>query len=112
MAIYSYSYLSTLPPIAFVLTTTLSWSLLGNRVIDVGSKSETLSNEKANTDPSRVGFSENGLLEVTDLSTMIGPSTRSALINEHGADECQNIQTVRNIQTLTSQIGSYVSDRK
>jgi transcription initiation factor TFIIB len=50
----------------------------------VGSESETLSNEKANTDPSRVSSSENGLLEVTDLSTVVGPSTSSALINEHG----------------------------
>lgn len=40
-------------------------------MIDVGSEWRTFSNEKANSDPSRVGASENPLLNGTDLSTYI-----------------------------------------
>ena len=45
--------------------------VVGDRVIDVGSEWRTFSNEKANSDPSRVGASENPLLNGTDLSTYI-----------------------------------------
>ena len=64
------------------------------RVIDVGSEWRTYSNEKANADPSRVGSSENALLNGTDLSTMIGPGTGSASFDEHGVAKYQNRRTV------------------
>ncbi|MCL4121590.1 UNVERIFIED_CONTAM: hypothetical protein GTU68_055939, partial [Idotea baltica] len=52
--------------------------VVGDRVIDVGSEWRTFSNEKANSDPSRVGGPENPLLNGSDLSTIIGPATGSS----------------------------------
>ena len=50
--------------------------VVGDRVIDVGSEWRTFSNDKANNaDPCRVGGAENPLLNGSDLTTMIGPST-------------------------------------
>ena len=68
--------------------------LCHHRVIDVGSEWRTFSNEKANADPSRVGGTENALLNGTDLSTMIGPGTGSASFDEHGVAKYQNRRTV------------------
>lgn len=48
--------------------------VVGDRVIDVGSEWRTFTNEKAATDPSRVGASENPLLDGNDLSTIIAPT--------------------------------------
>lgn len=45
--------------------------VVGDRVIDVGSEWRTFTNEKAASDPSRVGASENPLLNGNDLSTII-----------------------------------------
>ena len=57
--------------------------VVGDRVIDVGSEWRTFSNEKANADPSRVGASENPLLNGTDLSTYISRDGLS--MNDDGA---------------------------
>ena len=54
-------------------------SYLHFRVIDVGSEWRTFSNEKANSDPSRVGGPENPLLNGSDLSTIIGPTTAGGI---------------------------------
>ncbi|RDD45380.1 Transcription initiation factor IIB [Trichoplax sp. H2] len=48
--------------------------VVGDRIIDVGSEWRTFSNEKARSDPSRVGASENPLLNGSDLTTVIGKS--------------------------------------
>ena len=45
--------------------------VVGDRVIDVGSEWRTFSKEKANSDPSRVGKSENPLLNGSELSIIV-----------------------------------------
>ncbi|KXJ12022.1 transcription initiation factor IIB [Exaiptasia diaphana] len=45
--------------------------VVGDRVVDVGSEWRTFSNEKATSDPSRVGSAQNPLLSGSDLSTLI-----------------------------------------
>ena len=60
----------------------------------MGSEWRTFSNEKANADPSRVGGSENPLLNGTDLSTMIGPSSGAASFDENGQAKYSNRRTV------------------
>lgn len=59
--------------------------VVGDRVIDVGSEWRTFSNEKANSDPCRVGGAENPLLNGSDLSTIIGPGTGGQSFNDSGA---------------------------
>eukprot|EP00795_Rhopilema_esculentum_P010961 gene10961-19797_t len=51
--------------------------VVGDRVIDVGSEWRTFSNESNSTDRSRVGASENHLLDGNDLSTMVGSDRNS-----------------------------------
>lgn len=58
--------------------------VVGDRVVDVGSEWRTFSNDKATSDPSRVGAAENPLLEGSDLTTMIGRSSSDAAFNESG----------------------------
>jgi transcription initiation factor TFIIB len=48
--------------------------VVGDRVIDVGSEWRTFSNEKNATDRSRVGASENPLLDGHDLSSYVAPA--------------------------------------
>merc|ERR1719187_2913497 len=64
--------------------------VVGDRVIDVGSEWRTFSNEKANSDPSRVGGAENPLLNGSDLSTIIGPSTGAGGGFDMGGSKYQN----------------------
>lgn len=64
--------------------------VVGDRVVDVGSEWRTFSNEKSNTDPSRVGGSENPLLNGTDLTTVIGRGTGDASFDETGAAKYHN----------------------
>ena len=52
--------------------------VVGDRVIDVGSEWRTFSKEKADSDPCRVGRTENPLLNGSDMSTIIGPSTSTS----------------------------------
>jgi len=65
-------------------------------VIDVGSEWRTFSNEKAGSDPSRVGGPENPLLNGSDLSTMIGPGRGDASFDGFGVSKYQNRRTVSN----------------
>jgi len=67
-----------------------------SRVIDVGSEWRTFSNEKAGSDPSRVGGPENPLLNGSDLSTMIGPGRGDASFDGYGVSKYQNRRTVSN----------------
>jgi len=62
--------------------------VVGDRVVDVGSEWRTFSNEKSNTDPSRVGASENPLLNGTDLSTIIARTGMES--SEDGGPKYQN----------------------
>ena len=64
--------------------------VVGDRVVDVGSEWRTFSNEKSNTDPSRVGGSENPLLNGTDLTTVIGRGTGDASFDESGNAKYHN----------------------
>lgn len=64
--------------------------VVGDRVVDVGSEWRTFSNEKSNTDPSRVGGSENPLLNGTDLTTVIGRATGDAAFDETGNAKYHN----------------------
>lgn len=64
--------------------------VVGDRVVDVGSEWRTFSNEKSNTDPSRVGGSENPLLNGTDLTTVIGRGTGDASFDESGGAKYHN----------------------
>jgi len=64
--------------------------VVGDRVVDVGSEWRTFSNDKSNADPSRVGGSENALLNGTDLTTMIGRGTGDASFDESGQAKYQN----------------------
>lgn len=64
--------------------------VVGDRVVDVGSEWRTFSNEKSNTDPSRVGGSENPLLNGTDLTTVIGRATGDAAFDESGNAKYHN----------------------
>lgn len=57
--------------------------VVGDRVIDVGSEWRSFSDDKQN-DRSRVGGSENTLLNSSDLTTIIGPATGSASIDTNG----------------------------
>ncbi|CAG2061711.1 unnamed protein product, partial [Timema podura] len=68
--------------------------VVGDRVIDVGSEWRTFSNEKAGTDPSRVGGPENPLLNGSDLSTMIGPGRGDASFDGFGVSKYQNRRTM------------------
>jgi transcription initiation factor TFIIB len=68
-----------------------------SRVVDVGSEWRTFSNEAGNADPSRVGATENTLLNGTNLTTMIGPSPSGgnvASFDDSGAAVYKNRQTV------------------
>lgn len=51
--------------------------VIGDRVIDVGSEWRTFSNETNSVDRSRVGATENSLLNGNDLSTMVGRDRNS-----------------------------------
>ena len=64
--------------------------VVGDRVVDVGSEWRTFSNEKSNADPSRVGGSENPLLNGTDLTTVIGRGTGDASFDESGNAKYHN----------------------
>ena len=64
--------------------------VVGDRVVDVGFEWRTFSNEKSNTDPSRVGGSENPLLNGTDLTTVIGRGTGVAAFDESGNAKYHN----------------------
>ena len=66
--------------------------VVGDRVIDVGSEWRTFANDKANSDPCRVGGSENPLLNGSDLTTMIGPAVGGGSYgnNSGGATSYQN----------------------
>lgn len=64
--------------------------VVGDRVVDVGSEWRTFSNEKSNSDPSRVGASENPLLSGSDLSTIIGRSSSDVAFDESGNAKYQN----------------------
>ncbi|XP_057366869.1 transcription initiation factor IIB-like [Daphnia carinata] len=68
--------------------------VVGDRVVDVGSEWRTFSNEAGNADPSRVGASENTLLNGTNLTTMIGPSTSGVSFDENGGTVYKNRQTM------------------
>ncbi|XP_054712121.1 transcription initiation factor IIB-like [Uloborus diversus] len=68
--------------------------VVGDRVIDVGSEWRTFSNEKADSDPSRVGAAENPLLNGSDLSTVIGRGTGDASFDESGIAKYQNRRTM------------------
>lgn len=68
--------------------------VVGDRVIDVGSEWRTFNNEKANSDPSRVGAAENPLLNGSDLSTMIGRGSGDASFDENGAPKYMNRRTM------------------
>uniref|UniRef100_T1J7R1 Transcription initiation factor IIB n=1 Tax=Strigamia maritima TaxID=126957 RepID=T1J7R1_STRMM len=68
--------------------------VVGDRVIDVGTEWRTFSNEKANSDPTRVGAAENPLLNGSDLSTMIGRGTGDASFEEGGVPKYQNRRTM------------------
>uniref|UniRef100_A0A6A7FUW9 Transcription initiation factor IIB n=2 Tax=Hirondellea gigas TaxID=1518452 RepID=A0A6A7FUW9_9CRUS len=57
--------------------------VVGDRVIDVGSEWRTFSNEKANSDPSRVGSAENPLFNGSDLSTLVGPAVSASGASAH-----------------------------
>jgi transcription initiation factor TFIIB len=67
------------------------------RVVDVGSEWRNFSSEAGNADPSRVGGAENTLLNGTNLTTMIGPSTSGggASFDESGGVVYKNRQTVK-----------------
>ena len=64
-------------------------------MIDVGSEWRTFSNEKAVSDPSRVGSAENPLLNGSDLSTIIGKPTGNAGFDESGMAKYHNKRQVR-----------------
>ncbi|RWS32003.1 transcription initiation factor IIB-like isoform X1 [Leptotrombidium deliense] len=66
--------------------------VVGDRVVDVGSEWRTFSNDKNSSDPSRVGASENHLLNGSDLSTIIARTAESA--NEDGSPKYQNRKNV------------------
>ena len=68
--------------------------VIGDRVIDVGSEWRTFSNDKATSDPSRVGSSENPLLGSSDLSTIIGPSTSANAFGQDGQAIYRNHRNV------------------
>lgn len=71
--------------------------VVGDRVVDVGSEWRTFSNEAGNADPSRVGATENTLLNGTNLTTMIGPSPSGgnvASFDDSGAAVYKNRQTM------------------
>lgn len=68
--------------------------VVGDRVVDVGSEWRTFSNEKSNADPSRVGGSENPLLNGTDLTTVIGRGTGDASFDESGNAKYHNRKTM------------------
>ncbi|XP_046440209.1 transcription initiation factor IIB-like [Daphnia pulex] len=70
--------------------------VVGDRVVDVGSEWRTFSNEAGNADPSRVGGAENTLLNGTNLTTIIGPSTSGGgtSFNETGGAVYKNRQTM------------------
>jgi len=60
------------------------------RVIDFGSEWRTFSNDMGNADPSRVGGTENPLLNGSDLSTVIGGGKGEAAFDEFGVSKYQN----------------------
>jgi len=65
--------------------------VVGDRVIDVGSEWRTFSNESNSTDRSRVGASENSLLDGNDLSTMVGRDrTSGSAADFHAFSKYQN----------------------
>ncbi|CAL8121726.1 unnamed protein product [Orchesella dallaii] len=68
--------------------------VVGDRVIDVGSEWRTFSNEKAGTDPSRVGGPENPLLNGSDLTTIIGGGRGDAAFDEFGVAKYQNRRAI------------------
>uniref|UniRef100_A0A8D0G8R5 Transcription initiation factor IIB n=1 Tax=Sphenodon punctatus TaxID=8508 RepID=A0A8D0G8R5_SPHPU len=68
--------------------------VVGDRVIDVGSEWRTFSNDKATKDPSRVGDTQNPLLNDGDLTTMIGKGTGAASFDEFGNSKYQNRRTM------------------
>lgn len=68
--------------------------VVGDRVVDVGSEWRTFSNEKANSDPSRVGASENPLLNGSDLSTFIAREGNQLSAEEGGGTKYHNRKTI------------------
>ncbi|XP_071499191.1 transcription initiation factor IIB-like [Diadema setosum] len=89
--------------------------VVADRVIDVGSEWRTFSNDKATSDPSRVGAAENPLLDGEDLSTIIGGPLGSASFNEDGTKKYRSksnmsstnrtlINAFREIQNMADRI--------
>jgi transcription initiation factor TFIIB len=70
--------------------------VVGDRVIDVGSEWRTFNNEKDSKDNSRVGASENTLLDGGDLSTTISMGTGSASFDENGRPLYSNRRQMSN----------------
>ncbi|KAL3205946.1 hypothetical protein MRX96_040535 [Rhipicephalus microplus] len=68
--------------------------VVGDRIVDVGTEWRVFSNEKSNSDPARVGASENPLLNGSDLATMIGKGTGDASFDESGTAKYQNRKTM------------------
>lgn len=68
--------------------------VVGDRVVDVGSEWRTFSDEKADSDPCRVGAAENPLLNGSDLSTVIGRGSGEASFDESGLPKYQNRRTM------------------
>lgn len=68
--------------------------VVGDRVVDVGTEWRTFSNEKSNSDPSRVGASENLLLDGGDLSTTITIDPSSTATDEFGKPLYRNRRTM------------------
>ncbi|GFQ94580.1 transcription initiation factor IIB [Trichonephila clavata] len=66
-----------------------------SKVIDVDSEWRTFSNEKADSDPSRVGAAENPLLNGSDLSTVIGRDMGDASFVKSRTAKYQNRKTTR-----------------
>lgn len=78
--------------------------VVGDRVVDVGSEWRTFSD--SNSDPSRVGASENPLLE-NDLSTTIGRSTGTEYHNRGAMSNTNRtlVNAFRDIREIAERIG-------
>lgn len=79
-------------------------TVVGNRVIDVGTEWRTFSD--SNSDPSRVGAAENPFLE-NDLSTTIGKSTGTEYHNRNAMSSSNRtlIGAMRDINEIADKVG-------
>ncbi|XP_071486006.1 transcription initiation factor IIB-like [Diadema antillarum] len=104
-----------LQPMANLIEDSHAGDLICPEVIDVGSEWRTFSNDKATSDPSRVGAAENPLLDGEDLSTIIGGPLGSASFNEDGTKKYRSksnmsstnrtlINAFREIQNMADRI--------